>query len=52
MGDEKMAQIRIPNLSFAYEGSIDTVLEGVSFCIDTNWKLGYIGRNGKGKIIY
>ena len=44
-----MAEIRINDLSFTYEGSPDPVFEGVSFHMDTDWKLGLIGRNGKGK---
>lgn len=44
-----MAQIKISNLTFAYEGSFDNVFENTSFSIDTEWKLGLIGRNGKGK---
>ena len=44
-----MAQIKVNNLTFSYEGSFDNVLENVSFNIDTDWKLGFIGRNGKGK---
>ena len=44
-----MAQIRVNDLTFSYEGSADTVLENVNFNIDTQWKLGLIGRNGKGK---
>ena len=44
-----MAQIRVSNLTFSYDGSPDTVLEDVSFNIDSDWKLGMIGRNGKGK---
>ncbi|MBR3644614.1 MAG: ABC-F family ATP-binding cassette domain-containing protein [Parasporobacterium sp.] len=44
-----MAQVRVSDLTFSYEGSADTVLENVSFNIDTDWKLGLIGRNGKGK---
>lgn len=44
-----MAQINISNLTFAYEGSYDNIFENTSFSIDTNWKLGFIGRNGKGK---
>ena len=44
-----MAQIRVTDLTFSYEGSADTVLENVSFNIDTGWRLGLIGRNGKGK---
>lgn len=44
-----MSQISVNNLTFGYEGSYDDVFENVSFSIDTNWKLGFIGRNGKGK---
>lgn len=44
-----MAQIAVNNLTFTYDGSPDAVLENVTFHIDTNWKLGLIGRNGKGK---
>lgn len=47
-----MAQINVCNLTFAYEGSFDYVFDGVSFSIDTNWKLGLIGRNGKGKTTF
>lgn len=44
-----MAQINVNNLTFYYEGSADYIFESVSFSIDTDWKLGFIGRNGKGK---
>ena len=44
-----MAQIQVTDLTFAYEGSADWVFENVTFRIDTDWKLGLIGRNGKGK---
>lgn len=44
-----MAQINVVDLTFYYDGSFDNVFENVSFSIDTNWKLGFIGRNGKGK---
>lgn len=47
-----MAQILVTNLTFEYEGSFDTIFEKVSFGIDTNWKLGLIGRNGKGKTTF
>ena len=48
----KIAQISVSNLSFSYDGSIDTVFENISFNIDTQWKLGFIGRNGKGKTTF
>ncbi len=47
-----MSQIRVNNLTFGYEGSLDNVFENVSFHIDTDWKLGLIGRNGKGKTTF
>lgn len=47
-----MAQISVSNLTFYYEGSYDNIFEDVSFTIDTDWKLGFIGRNGKGKTTF
>ncbi len=47
-----MSQISINNLTFCYEGSPDFVFEHVSFSIDTDWKLGFLGRNGKGKTTF
>lgn len=47
-----MAQIAVNNMSFAYDGSFDYIFEKVSFMIDTDWKLGLIGRNGKGKTTF
>ena len=47
-----MALINVSNLTFAYEGSFDNIFENISFSIDTNWKLGFIGRNGKGKTTF
>ena len=47
-----MSLIQIDHLSFTYEGSFDPVFENMSFQIDTDWKLGFIGRNGKGKTTF
>lgn len=47
-----MSLISVNNLTFAYEGSYDNIFENVSFSIDTDWKLGFIGRNGKGKTTF
>ncbi len=47
-----MAQINVNNLTFSYEGSFDNIFEDVSFSIDTDWKLGFLGRNGKGKTTF
>lgn len=44
-----MSMIKIEDLTFAYPSSSDYVFENVNFQIDTDWKLGFIGRNGRGK---
>ena len=44
-----MSQIQVVDLTFSYEGSLGFVFEHVSFSVDSDWKLGLIGRNGKGK---
>ena len=44
-----MAQINIQNLTFGYDGASKNVFENASFSFDTNWKIGLIGRNGRGK---
>lgn len=47
-----MSQINVSNLTFAYDGSYDNIFENVSFSIDTSWKLGFTGRNGRGKTTF
>lgn len=47
-----MSLINIVNLTFCYDGSYDNIFENVSFQIDTDWKLGFTGRNGKGKTTF
>ncbi|HVI42305.1 MAG TPA: ATP-binding cassette domain-containing protein [Anaerovoracaceae bacterium] len=47
-----MSLININNLTFGYDGSYDNVFENVSFQLDTNWKLGLTGRNGRGKTTF
>ncbi|MBR4199782.1 MAG: ABC-F family ATP-binding cassette domain-containing protein [Oscillospiraceae bacterium] len=47
-----MSQIRADHLTFSYEGSTEPVFEDASFAVDTDWKLGLIGRNGKGKTTF
>ena len=47
-----MSIISVKNLTFRYDGSLENVFENVSFNIDTDWKLGLIGRNGKGKTTF
>lgn len=47
-----MSLISVNNLTFAYEGTYDNIFENVSFQIDTDWKLGFTGRNGRGKTTF
>lgn len=47
-----MSKIQVTNLTFAYDSSYDFIFEHVSFQIDTDWKLGFIGRNGRGKTTF
>ncbi|WP_138755375.1 ribosomal protection-like ABC-F family protein [Paenibacillus sinopodophylli] len=47
-----MSLIKITNLTFAYEGSYDNIFDQISFQMDTNWKLGFTGRNGRGKTTF
>lgn len=47
-----MSLINISHLTFAYEGSYDNIFEDVSFQIDSDWKLGLVGRNGRGKTTF
>lgn len=47
-----MSMIQVQNLTFSYPSSFDNIFENVSFQIDTDWKLGFIGRNGRGKTTF
>lgn len=47
-----MSMIKIENLTFSYLSSYDNIFEDVSFQIDTDWKLGFVGRNGRGKTTF
>ena len=47
-----MALIDIRNLSFEYPGSLEPVFIDLDLQLDTDWKLGLIGRNGYGKTTF
>jgi len=47
-----MSLIKVSNLTFGYEGGGENIFENVSFQIDTDWKLGFTGRNGRGKTTF
>lgn len=44
-----MGTIQISNLSFKYDQMTDWLFDSVNLSIDASWKLGLIGRNGRGK---
>ena len=44
-----MSIILLSDLSFGYEGSYQPVFEKLSASLDTDWRLGLTGRNGRGK---
>lgn len=47
-----MSMIKVENLTFSYNSSYDNIFENVNFQIDTDWKLGFVGRNGRGKTTF
>lgn len=47
-----MSQIKVNDLTFYYDDSYENIFEDVSFEIDTDWRLGFIGRNGRGKTTF
>lgn len=47
-----MSLISVNHLTFYYDNSVDYIFDDVSFQIDTDWKLGFIARNGRGKTTF
>lgn len=47
-----MSRISVDGLTFCYDGGYENIFEDVSFAIDTDWKLGLVGRNGRGKTTF
>lgn len=47
-----MSIIKISNLTFAYDGTYTNIFENLNMQLDSDWKLGFIGRNGKGKTTF
>lgn len=51
-GEFYMALIDIRNLTFEYPGSLEPIFNNLDLQLDTDWKLGFIGRNGYGKTTF
>lgn len=47
-----MSMIKVENLTFSYPSGYDNIFDNVTFQIDTDWKLGFVGRNGRGKTTF
>lgn len=47
-----MSMIKVENLTFSYPSGSENIFENVSFVLDTDWKLGFVGRNGRGKTTF
>ncbi|MDR7855415.1 ribosomal protection-like ABC-F family protein [Tissierella sp.] len=47
-----MTLIDIRNLTFEYPGSLEPIFSNLDLQLDTDWKLGFIGRNGYGKTTF
>ena len=44
-----MSIIQVQNLSFTYPGAYVPVFKDLTFAMSTDWRLGLVGRNGRGK---
>ena len=47
-----MSQILVQDLTFYYEESGEMIFDRLSVSLDTDWRLGLIGRNGRGKTTF
>jgi lincosamide and streptogramin A transport system ATP-binding/permease protein len=50
--DDLISNIRISNLSFRYDDSSDNIFNNLNLNLDSIWKLGLVGRNGRGKTTF
>lgn len=44
-----MSTIKITHLTFGFDKQVDLLFNDANLAIDSNWKLGLVGRNGRGK---
>ena len=51
-GSIRMADIKVKNLTFAYDGQLTPLFKKVNLNIGLDWKLGLLGRNGQGKTTF
>ncbi|SES77624.1 ABC transporter [Enterococcus malodoratus] len=44
-----MFTIKITHLTFGFDKQVELLFEDANLTIDSSWKLGLVGRNGRGK---
>ena len=44
-----MSTIKLTHLTFGFDKQVDLLFEDANLTIDSSWKLGLVGRNGRGK---
>lgn len=47
-----MSIIKVNNLSFSYDNSDKVIFSNLNLNLDSSWKLGLVGRNGRGKTTF
>lgn len=47
-----MSSIKINHLTFSYEDSNSDLFNDLNLNLDSGWKLGLVGRNGRGKTTF
>ncbi len=47
-----MSLIQVRNCSFTYPGAMQPVFQNVNLELDSRWRLGLVGRNGRGKTTF
>jgi lincosamide and streptogramin A transport system ATP-binding/permease protein len=48
-GEFFMSTIKITHLTFGFDKQVDLLFNDANLTIDSSWKLGLVGRNGRGK---
>lgn len=47
-----MSNIKISRLSFRYDDASNNIFNNLNLNLDSSWKLGLVGRNGRGKTTF